>query len=256
MLAALVALPVEARPEENLARMILEANAAADAGAALVVFPEASLTGLVNTNDPRHDHPLGVAIPGGATDALGEVARRRGLHLAVGLIEREADRLYDAAVLLGPAGDILLHYRRVHPGWHGRNADPAIYCEGDRIARVETELGAFAFLVCGDLFDDAVVERVRRLRVDWVLVPMWRCFTGSVGGAERWEREEAGTYAARVALVGTPVLLVNAFAAPDLLGGAFGGAWAYDRDGCVRSELPAGRAGMLLADLSTLVKPR
>ena len=75
----------ETRPvvEENLRTMGDEAAEAAEAGAALVVFPEAVLTGLVNNDDPAHDLPLGQAVPGPATDALGALARRHDLRLSM-----------------------------------------------------------------------------------------------------------------------------------------------------------------------------
>jgi predicted amidohydrolase len=58
MNAALVVLPVTADTATNLAVMVRYVHAAADAGAALVLFPEAALTGLINDDVPEHDLPL------------------------------------------------------------------------------------------------------------------------------------------------------------------------------------------------------
>lgn len=59
----------------------------------MVLFPEAALTGLINNDDPAHDLPLGEAIPGAATDALGAMARQRRIWLGIGVLEREGQRL-------------------------------------------------------------------------------------------------------------------------------------------------------------------
>ena len=124
MWAALVIHRVLPDIDANLAAILHMANEAADAGADLVVFPEAALTGLINNDDPSHDLPLGQVIPGPVTDVLAGLARERHIWLAIGLLEREGHRLYDSAVLLTPDGDIGLKYRRIQPRWHGKRADP------------------------------------------------------------------------------------------------------------------------------------
>mgnify|MGYP000685832754 CR=1 FL=1 len=46
---------------------------------------------------------------------LGEVARSKNAYLAAGVYEREGALVYNTAVLLGPRGRILHHYRKAHP---------------------------------------------------------------------------------------------------------------------------------------------
>jgi len=87
--------------------------------------------------------------------------RERSIWLALGILERECQRLYDSAVLFTPDGEIGLKYRRITPEWHGRTADSRIYGQRTDISNVKTLLGAFAFLICGDLFDDELIQRVR-----------------------------------------------------------------------------------------------
>jgi N-carbamoylputrescine amidase len=114
---------------------------AAEAGARLVVFPEATLTGLVNNGDPRHDFPLGQTIPGPATDDIGALCVRLNVWTALGLIEKDRGELYDSAALVDPSGTIRLKYRRIQPQWHGRAADPSIYRQGSFVGRAETPFG-------------------------------------------------------------------------------------------------------------------
>ena len=106
MKVALAVIRVLPDRDANLAAILSMASEAADAGADLVVFPEAALTGLINNDDPIHDLPLGEPIPGPVTDVLGGLAQERCIWLAIGLLEREGGSLYDSAVLFRPDGEI------------------------------------------------------------------------------------------------------------------------------------------------------
>lgn len=236
--------------ETNLATIVNMATEAASAGAEVVVFPEAALTGLVNNDDPAHDVPLGQPIPGPVTTKLAELTREQGVWLAIGLLEREDNRLYDTAVLLAPDGKIVLKYRRIHPGWHGPEADPSVYCQGTELPSAETPLGRFAFLICGDLFDNELVQCLRSLVPDWLLFPFARAFDDESYGQERWEREEKPAYVQQVKRTGVTTLMTN-YLGDKTLGTdhSFGGAMVVSGDGKVIASFPLGKAGMLLVDL-------
>ncbi len=246
MKAALVVHRVSPDVEANLQSILDAAHAAADAGADLVLFAEAVLTGLINNDDPGHDLPLGQPVPGPFTDALAQVARRRRICLGAGLLERAGDSLYDAAVLLGPAGEVALHYRRVHPGWHGPSADPAVYAQGTALSQARTALGSFTFLLCGDLFDDALVAGVQALSVDWLLYPLARDCAGGPCDQEWWDHEVEAAYVPRVQRAGVTTLMVNYLADPSLTDDCcFGGAAVIAADGAVVARLPVGCPGIL-----------
>jgi len=233
----------------NLRRIEDMASDAAARGAKLVLYPETALTGLINTDNPAHDLPLGQTIPGPLTSRLAALARDLGLYLGLGLFEREGERLYDSAVLLGPEGDLALRHRRIHPGWTGPNADRDVYALGDDVPLALTALGSFAFLICGDMWDDSVVARCREHRPDYILYPFARCFPDGAWDQERWDREERAEYVRRAASTGATVLMVNYLAAPELEGGAFGGAMIVSPAGELIAELPLGREGLLVAEV-------
>jgi predicted amidohydrolase len=249
MRAALVVHRVVHDVEANFRWILHGVHQASAAGADLVLFPEAALTGLINDDRPSHDLPLGIEVPGPVMDQLAEAAARCGIWLGLGLLEREGTRLYDAAFLIAPTGQVGLHYRRMQPQWHGARADPSVYRQGDGLPVLHTPLGTFAFLICGDLFDDAIVHRFRALGPDWLLYPLARCFSEGAIDQQRWQEEELPDYVERVQRIGTTALMVNYLAGRDLMGGAFGGAWVVRPDGEVATSLPLGEEGMLLVDL-------
>ncbi|MDR1536246.1 MAG: amidohydrolase [Planctomycetota bacterium] len=108
--AAIQMNPVAGDVVSNLGRTIEKARQAAAAGADLAVFPELTLNGPVNAVQAEE---TALEIPERNLRALLDVALEQGIHLVVGLAEREGGRLYNSALLLGPEG-IAGKYRKTH----------------------------------------------------------------------------------------------------------------------------------------------
>jgi predicted amidohydrolase len=240
---------VTSDPRRNLAEILRMIDAAARRCADLILFPEAAVTGLINDDDPAHDLPLGEEIPGAITDQLAHRCQSEHIWTAIGLLERDGNELYDSAVLIAPDGEIKLKYRRIQPQWHGRQADPLVYRQGGEVLKADTSWGAFAFLICGDLFDDEIVQRVRDLDPGWILFPFARCFDDGSADQERWDREEQPAYLERAKLAGVTTLMTNYLAGRELLGGAFGGAMVAAGDGTMQASFPLGKSGSLQVTL-------
>jgi predicted amidohydrolase len=250
MKAALAVPRLTAVMETNLATIERMAAHAVSAEADLVLFPEGVLTGLVNNDDPSHDIPLGQTIPGPATDRLGAFCSRNGIWLGFGMLERQETRLYDSAVLLRPDGSIGLKYRRIQPQWHGAEADPRVYCQGTELPVAQTPFGLLGFLLCGDLFDDAIVSRFRSLNADWMLFPFARCFPDGTADQNRWDTKEMPDYVQRVRMAQTPALMVNYVEDGTLdEDHSFGGAFVVSAEGEVIASHPLGEDGMLIVEL-------
>ncbi|CAJ0718963.1 nitrilase family protein [Ralstonia mannitolilytica] len=97
----------------NLKRSIAMIEKAADAGARIVVLPELSNTGYV-FQSRAEAFELAEPVPHGpSSQAWAEVCARRGLILVAGITERDGDRLYNSAVVLGPSGTLGV-YRKLH----------------------------------------------------------------------------------------------------------------------------------------------
>jgi len=80
----------------------------------LVVFGESSLGRYFEASAPAdYQSRIAEPVPGPATDALAAVARQSAVHLAVGLVERDGSRLFNALVVFGPNGAILGTHRKM-----------------------------------------------------------------------------------------------------------------------------------------------
>jgi nitrilase len=85
-------------------------------------------------------------VPGEATDAIGEVARDRPVHLVVGVVEREYGTLYCTALIFGPDGSLLGEHRKLMPTamerviWGGG--------DGSTLPVVASDIGRVGAVIC------------------------------------------------------------------------------------------------------------
>ena len=94
----------------NFTRIKNAIGRAKDAEADVACFPEAVIFGWVNPDA----HKRAYSIPGRHSDRLCEMAKDFGIHLCIGLAEKEGRSLYDSAVLIGYNGNILLKHRKIN----------------------------------------------------------------------------------------------------------------------------------------------
>lgn len=98
----------------NLARMLAWlSHPDMPANVDLVVFPECMLSGYCFTS-LNEAEPHSQTIPGPATDAIQKVCKERSVHVAFGMLERDAQgRIFNSCPLVGPNG-VVGNYRKVH----------------------------------------------------------------------------------------------------------------------------------------------
>jgi 5-aminopentanamidase len=99
-------------PHANLNKIIASLRAAAERDAKLVMFPECALTGYA-FESLEEAIPVAEKIDGPSSEVLAEACRETGAHAVVGFIERDGDKFYNAAMLIGPDG-VVGNYRKVH----------------------------------------------------------------------------------------------------------------------------------------------
>jgi predicted amidohydrolase len=139
--------------ERNRVRAVHSIAEAAAHGAQIVVLPE--------TLDVGWTHPatrqLAEPIPDGRTCILlRDAARVHQVYVCSGLVERAGDKVYNAAVLIAPDGNIVLSHRKLNELDIGH----ACYDLGDRLGVAHTPLGTIGLMICADGFAcDQVLTR-------------------------------------------------------------------------------------------------
>jgi predicted amidohydrolase len=113
---ATVALHCDAEPSVNRARMVAMTEAIVDAhpDVELVVFGEVILC-WYNPEMSEYHHRTAEPIPGETTRTMAHLAGEHGIYLSFGLSESRDGRLYNAQVLLNPAGEIQAVHRKRYP---------------------------------------------------------------------------------------------------------------------------------------------
>lgn len=151
----------------NVARSVELIEQAAAKGASIVVLPELANSGYVFASRAEA-FALAEPVPDGpSTRAWAEVAQRCNVHVVAGIAEREGDRLYNAAAVLGPRG-WLGTYRKLHL-W----GDEHLFFEpGNKGLPVfHTELGRLGVLICYDGWFPETYRLLAMQGVDLVCMP-------------------------------------------------------------------------------------
>jgi predicted amidohydrolase len=106
--------------EHNLSRIDELAARARRAGAEVVSFHECSITGytFLRRLDRKSLDRLAEPVPSGpSTAALISIAKRHGIVVMAGLIEKDAAGLFKSYVTVSPDGYVT-HFRKLHPFIH------------------------------------------------------------------------------------------------------------------------------------------
>ena len=235
--------------DANCDKVVAMIGQAAARRADLVLFPEAVLTGLINNDDPLHDLPLGQEVLGAMIGRIAAAAAQQKIHVCLGLLEREGEKLFDSSLLIDDRGAAVLHYRRISLGWHGFAPDAATHCYGEGVPHADTRFGRVVMLICGDLFDDGILDAARRSRPDLLLYPFARSFDDGSADQQRWDSDEIPDYAQRVQQLGATALMANYLGSTADDDASFGGAAVVSATGRLVASLPLGQEGLLVADL-------
>jgi len=134
---------------------------AARQGAALVLFPEAYVSGYprgldfgaavgsrsdAGREDFRRYWESAIEVPGPAVDLLSQTARSNAIHLVMGVIERDGGTLYCCVLFFGPGGEFLGKHRKLMPTASERLIWG--FGDGSTMPVFDTPLGRLGAVIC------------------------------------------------------------------------------------------------------------
>ena len=159
--AVVQAAPVVFDREQTLKKVQFLAADAARQGARLVVFPEAFVSAYPRGLDFgavfgsrtdagreqfRRYWESSVDVPGPAVDALARTAKRCGIYLVIGVIERDRGTLYCTVLFFSPEGAYLGKHRKIMPTASERLVWG--FGDGSTLPVFDTPLGKLGAVIC------------------------------------------------------------------------------------------------------------
>lgn len=156
--------------ERNYRRLEGLVREAARRGAQVVCTTESFLDGysIRDKAMPLAEYQaLAEPIPGGDYfERLARLADELDIHFIAGLLEREGDRTYNAAVLLGPDGRLLGKYRKTALGHELARNTP-----GDSFPAFDTSIGRVGIMICQDRREPKTLEGLKASGAEIVFCP-------------------------------------------------------------------------------------
>lgn len=170
MRVAAAALPVQAdkgRCLQNIADTSAEIKRQ-NPDTRLILFGESAL-GLYRDplNGRSYQESAAEPIPGPATERLGGLARTLDVYLAVGLIEKSADRLYNSLVLLSPEGKIVARHRK--RCLHEYDVQNGIEEGTEPLSLCDVDGFRVGLSICADANLKSMIRAYRQERMDLLL---------------------------------------------------------------------------------------
>ena len=116
---------------------------AASNNADVILLPEAMDLGWTDPSALTEAQP----IPDGQTSQLLiAMAKKHGVFICSGLIEKAGDKVYNSAIIVDPGGKIILNHRKINELDIGH----PYYALGDKLNVCQTPYGTFGLLICAD----------------------------------------------------------------------------------------------------------
>ena len=221
--------------EQNLRRAKGMIREAAERDCRVVVLPECLDFGWTSPAVRELAEP----IPGACSDALCRAARESGITVVAGLTERAGDRIYNAAVLISPDGEILLVHRKINV----LDIAQDIYSIGDALSVVRTPLGTIGVDICADNFPSSLTlgHSLARMGARIILSPCaWAMPADHDNTEEPYGALWKGSYTALAELYDITVVGVSN------VGWIGAGPWKGRK--CIGCSLAVGPGGTVLAE--------
>lgn len=149
--------------EANLKRAAEVAAEAAKQEADFICLPELFPTGWA----PKQLANLAEPIPGYIADKLSKIAEENNMHLVASIPEKSGGKIYNTAVLIGPNGNLLAKYRKMHLFLE----ESTCITHGGDYAVADTKFGKIGLMICYDAVFPEVARQLALKGAEVVFMP-------------------------------------------------------------------------------------
>ena len=225
-------------------KVIVDTLMAYSAKADIVIFGEAFLQGFYGaTFHIEHDTQTAISQDDPIIKEICSSAKQYAIAVSFGFIEKTETCFYSSQVTIDKNGAIIDVYRRVSPGWKEPFANEQ-YREGNGFHRFDFMGKKVLIGLCGDLWFDENVDKVKQLNPDIVLWPVYTDFH-----PDEWNTAEKYEYAAQANKFCDMVLYVNSVCKDKEGDEIARGGSAFFENGNIRQEIPSGKEAILLVEI-------
>jgi predicted amidohydrolase len=166
----------------NVAELFRTIDEAARAKCDVVALPECSLAGWLSASA----RSAAEVIPGPLTQQFQAAAKRHQMAIVVGLEEREADRIYNSAVLFDRDGEIAARHRKIDEFEIGLE----LYSRGTSLNVFDFEGRILALSICADSWKPTITDALYDLGARVIFSPSaWAVEPGGEATNIAWIRE-------------------------------------------------------------------
>lgn len=137
--------------DRHLARIATEIRKRlAEESVDLVVLPELASIDYSRATFDRLD-VLAEPLDGPSYGCWSELAREHHVHVAYGFARRDRDRCHISVAVVGPEGDLLGHYDKLHLAQYGASMEKDYFSSGDHLFLFDINGFRLAPIICYDI---------------------------------------------------------------------------------------------------------
>lgn len=218
-------------------------NAIKENNCDLIVFGEMFLQGFMSlTFNYEVDKNIAINIENPLIDEIKNQCKKYSVAVSFGYAERDNENIYSSQLTIDKHGNIINNYHRQTKGWKEKYADKH-YLEGDDITVFMLDDKKFTIGLCGDLWDDSLVDKYNKLNIDILLWPLYVDYN-----VDEWNKTLKYEYAKQASRIAQNVIIVNPYSLDNINETAKGGS-IYVKNGKIINEIDAGIEGNLIINI-------
>ncbi len=207
----------------------------------MIVFGEAFLQGFYAlTFDYEKDLKVAVSINDEIIKEISKKAKEYNIAVSFGFIEKDNLDMYSSQITIDKTGKIIDLFRRVSTGWKTEQANE-FYKEKDDFHLFKFLNKSFAVGLCGDLWYPENIKKLKELKPDIVLWPVYTDYN-----YKEWNESAKYEYAKQVKEINANVLYLNSVCADKNSFEIARGGAALFKNGEIISEVESGKDNVLV----------